>query len=72
MKRFLACLLSMTLAAGIMTGCGADTKPADKTADNASSEEVQQYETVEIYKPSEVNQTSEPRSEEHTSELQSR
>ncbi len=60
MKRLLACLLSMTLAAGMMTACAGDKAPADKTTQNSTTEEEKKYETVEIHKPSEVNQTSEP------------
>ena len=61
MKRFVTFLLSMTLAAGMLTGCagqGADV--TDKTSQEATTEEEQQMKTVEIHKPAEVNQTSEP------------
>jgi len=60
MKRLVACLLSMTLAAGMITGCTVNDKPADNTSQNSSTEETQKYETVEIHKPAEFSQTGLP------------
>ena len=60
MKRFIACLLSMTLAATMLAGCGGKDKEADATTQNAIVEEENKYETVEIHKPSEFSQTGEP------------
>lgn len=60
MKRFLAILLSITLAAGMMTGCKAEGEVEDKTALEATTEEQPQMEKVEIHTPAEFNQTGEP------------
>ena len=60
MKRLAAFLLCMTLAASLMTGCAGNQDVNDKTSQEPTTEEAQQWKTVEIHKPAEFSQLGEP------------
>lgn len=60
MKRMVALLTAVFLMAGMMTGCNGDKEPKDNTTQVNTEDTTDEMKTVEIHKPSAVNQTGAP------------
>ncbi len=60
MKRFVAISLSLFLSVGMLTGCSGNSEQNTGSSQTDTTEEKQDLKSVEIHKPSVVNQTAAP------------